>query len=70
MNSLNKTNNREDYHEFLELTIIFLNETHLEAFYFEYWAIKARWTSKALYCIMVFIFYQEFNFNKREYQYN
>ena len=70
MNTLNKTHYREDYRELLELTVIFLNGTPPRGISFRTPGPihHARWMSKALYYLKVFIFRQEFNLNKREYQ--
>jgi len=66
---LNKIQCREDYREFLELSVIFLNGTLARGIFFRVpGAIHhARWMSKAIYCLKVFIFRQEFKLSKREY---
>lgn len=69
MTESNKIQCREDYREFLELVVIFLNGTPSCGISFRFpGAIHhARWMSKAIYCLKIFIFRQEYKLNKREY---
>lgn len=69
MTELTKMQCREDYREFLELTVIFLNGTPARGIFFRVpGAIHhARWMSKAIYCLKIFILRHEYKLNKREY---
>lgn len=69
MTELNKIQCMEDYREFFELAVIFLNGTPARGIFFRVpGAIHhARWMSKAIYCLKIFIFRQEYKLNKREY---
>lgn len=69
MTELTKIQCREDYREFLELTVIFLNGTPARGIFFRVpGAIHhARWMSKAIYCLKIFLLRQEYKLNKREY---
>lgn len=59
---------REDYRELLELTIIFLGGVPLRGISFRApGAIHhARWLAKAIYCLNIFLFRNQFNFQQQE----
>jgi len=68
MTDLNKIQCREDYREFLKLTVMFLNGTSPRGILFRFpGAIyHAIWMSKDIYCLKIFKFRQEFKLNKKE----
>ncbi|XP_050524154.1 uncharacterized protein LOC126895887 [Daktulosphaira vitifoliae] len=69
LNQLKLSHFREDYREFLELTVIFLNGVPPRGVLFRApGAIHhARWMSKALYTLKIFIFREEFKLTQKKY---
>ena len=69
LNQLKLPHYREDYREILEITVIFLNGVPPRGISFRTpGAIHhARWMSKALYSLKIFIFREEFKLTKKEY---
>lgn len=59
---------RDDYREFLELIIIFLGETPSRGIHFRQPGAYhfARWMSKAIYCLKIYLFRQQFKLTQRE----
>jgi len=66
MNLLRKPPNRDDYRELLELAVIFLGDTPTRGIYFQYPGAMhhARWSSKVIYSLQIFIFRKQFKFKK------
>ncbi|XP_050545362.1 uncharacterized protein LOC126907801 isoform X1 [Daktulosphaira vitifoliae] len=69
-NNLNTVQPRNDYKEFLELTLIFLGvKSHNSPFFHKPGAIHhARWMAKAIYSLKIYLFRDEFKLNSRETQ--
>ncbi|XP_044579240.1 uncharacterized protein LOC123261589 [Cotesia glomerata] len=59
---------RDDYKEILELSLIFLGEMPREQVFFKRPGAvhHARWMAKAIYCLKMFIFRDEFDLSKKE----
>lgn len=59
---------RDDYKEFLELTLIFLGEVPSDKVTFRYPGAfhHARWMSKAIYCLKIFLFRSEYGISGKD----
>ncbi|XP_039315242.1 uncharacterized protein LOC120359881 isoform X1 [Solenopsis invicta] len=59
---------RDDYQEFLELIIIFLGETPSRGIHFHQPGAchLARWMAKAIYCLKIYMFRQQFKLTHKE----
>lgn len=59
---------RDDYREFLELILIFLGETPTRGIHFRQPGAYhlARWMAKAIYCLKIYLFRQQFNLTQKE----
>jgi len=59
---------RDDYREFLELIIIFLGETPSRGIHFHQPGAchLARWMAKAIYCLKIYLFRQQFKLTYKE----
>ncbi|XP_044577706.1 uncharacterized protein LOC123260590 [Cotesia glomerata] len=59
---------RDDYKDFLELSLVFLGEMPQDQVYFKYPGAvhHARWMAKAIYCLKIFIFRNEFVLTSKE----
>lgn len=59
---------REDYREFLELIVIFLGGVPLRGISFRTPGVihHTRWMAKALYCLKIYIFRDQFSLTQRE----
>lgn len=59
---------RDDYRELLELIIIFLGETPSRGIHFRQPGAYhlARWMAKAIYCLKIYLFRQQFKITQRE----
>ncbi|KAE9530083.1 hypothetical protein AGLY_011545 [Aphis glycines] len=68
INQLKQYQPRDDYKELLELTIIVLGQTPPNGIFFKVPGPihHARWTSKAIYSIKIFLFRNEFKLNLKE----
>ncbi|KAL4091591.1 hypothetical protein QTP88_026257 [Uroleucon formosanum] len=68
INQLKQYQPRDDYKELLELTIIFLGQTPPNAIFFKVPGPihHARWMSKAIYSIKIFLFRNEFKLTLKE----
>ncbi|CAH1731952.1 unnamed protein product [Aphis gossypii] len=67
-NNLNNAQPRNDYKELLELALIFLGEKPKTLTFFHVpGAIhRARWMAKAIYCIKIYLFRNEFKLSAKE----
>jgi len=67
MDQLRKPHNRDDYRELLELAVIFLGGTPTRGISFLYPGTihHARWMSKAIYSLKIFIFHNQFKLKKK-----
>jgi hypothetical protein len=67
-NTLSEQQPREDYRELLELTAIFLGETPSREISFRVPGAfhHARWMAKAIYCLKIFLFRDEFVLSQKE----
>lgn len=65
---LGKKHNRADYAEFLKLIIIFLGETPTSGVSFRAPGAfhHARWMAKAIYCLKIYLFREQFHLTARE----
>jgi len=59
---------RDDYRELLELSVIFLGKEPTRGIRFITPGVTnhARWMSKAIYCLKIFMFSEQFNLNEKE----
>lgn len=64
-NQLTKMQNREDYKEMIQLALTFLGQGNFK-FKTPGATSHARWMSKAIYCLKIFLFRTEFRLTKRE----
>lgn len=62
---LTKNQSRADYKEFIQLALVFLGETGLK-FRAPGATSNARWMSKAIYSLKMFVFREQFQLTKRE----
>lgn len=65
---LNKKHSRADYAEFLKLVLIFLGHTPLSGISFRAPGAfhHARWMAKAIYCLKIYLFREQFRLSIRE----
>lgn len=64
----NEKQPRDNYREFLKLALIFLDETPPKGVHFRAPGAfhHARWMAKIIYCLKIWLFYQQFKLTQRE----